>query len=194
MKPSRTRRLSNAYSIYKLLYPLYVPFDKLPGKAFLLKGGKLVSFMQEAGGYFFSQGPGRGKPGLDTPTDGNRLDRAQDSVGMHAAKFSRPKDLGYRALDYYGGEIQLAESFTRSHKSHPGPMRRTAAKQILQGFSFNRHLIFQPGDGIVSRMEFSSFYGCKPPSERLKGVWLLLHAVDNESWFGEGYRQPLRAK
>jgi len=50
MKPSRTRRLSNAYSIYKLLYPSHIPFDKSPGKAFLLKGCEL----EEAGGYFFS--------------------------------------------------------------------------------------------------------------------------------------------
>jgi hypothetical protein len=113
--------------------------------------------MQEAGGYFFRQGPGRGKPGLDAPTDGKRLDRAKNSIGMQAAKFSRPKDLGYRALDYYGCKIQLAEPFTRSHKSHPGSMRGTAVKQILQGFPFNRHLIFQPSDGIVSSMEFSSF-------------------------------------
>jgi hypothetical protein len=50
MKPSRTKRLSNAYSIYKLLYPSPIPFGKSPAKAFLLKGCEL----DEAGGHFFS--------------------------------------------------------------------------------------------------------------------------------------------
>jgi hypothetical protein len=47
----------------------YVPFDKSPGQAFLLKGYELVGFMEEAGGYFLGKAPGRGKPGLNSPPD-----------------------------------------------------------------------------------------------------------------------------
>ena len=54
--------------------------------------------MEKAGGYFFGQSPGRGKPGLDAPPDCKSLDRPKDRVGMHAAKFGRPEDFGYGAL------------------------------------------------------------------------------------------------
>ncbi len=87
--------------------------------------------MEEAGGYFFSQGTGRSEPGLDSPPDCQRLDRAKDSVGMHTAKFGRPKDLCYGALDYNGCEIQPTESSTGAYKRIPRVVWRAAVKQIL---------------------------------------------------------------
>ena len=56
--------------------------------------------MEEAGGYFLRQGAVGGKPGLDSPPDRQRLDRAKDRIRMHAAEFVTPKDLRDRALDY----------------------------------------------------------------------------------------------
>jgi len=139
-------------------------------------------------------GPGWGKPGLNSPPDGQSLDCAKDCVGMHVAKFSRSKGFCYGALDYHGCEIQVAESFTRSHKSLSGTIRRAAAEQIRQRFPLDRHLIFQTCDGIIARRQSSSFYCGKPISERPKGIGLLFHRIDDQNGFGEGNLFTLGAK
>jgi hypothetical protein len=98
--------------------------------------------MEHIGGYFFGQGPGRGKPRLDSPPDCKSLDRPKDRIWMHTAKFGRPEDFGNGSLDYQGRKIQLAQALTSQNKSLSGTVRGTTAKQILQGFPLNCHPIF----------------------------------------------------
>ena len=76
--------------------------------------------MEEAGRYFFGKGPGRNRPGLDSPPDRKSLDCAKDGVGMHAAILRRTEDFAYGALYYHGRKIQLAQGFTRPHKGPSG--------------------------------------------------------------------------
>ena len=102
--------------------------------------------MEEAGGYFFGQGSGRSEPGLDSPSDCKSLDRPKYSIGMHTAKFARPKNFGYRALDYQGRKLQLAQAFTRPHKNLSGAVRRAAVEQILQRFPLHSYPVLQPGN------------------------------------------------
>ncbi len=73
-------------------------------------------------------------------------------------------------------------------------IRRTAIKEILQRFPLDRHPFFQSGNRIISGSQFSSFHSSKPFAEMLEGIWLLLHAVDDEGGFRKGNPRPLRAK
>jgi hypothetical protein len=94
-----------------------IPFDKSPGKPFLLKGNQLISFMEQAGGYFFGQCSTRGKPGLDAPTDCQSLDRTKYRVGMHATEFCRPEDFGYGTLTRAAKSNLLSRSHARTKAS-----------------------------------------------------------------------------
>ena len=150
--------------------------------------------MEKAGGYFFGHGARRRKPWLDSSPDCKSLYRAKDGVGMHDAIFSRPKDFANGAFYNQARKVQLAQSFTRSHKSLPGVIGRTAIKEILQRFPLDRPPILQPSNRIISCSQFFSFYRGKPFAEMLEGIWLLLHAVDDKGWLGKGNPRPLRAK
>jgi len=133
--------------------------------------------MQKAGGYFFGQGTGRGKPGLNSPPDCKSLDRPKYRVGMHTAKFGRPEDFGYGTLYYHGRKLQFAQPFTRPHKSLSGAPR-----------------LLQPGNRVIAKWQLFTLYPGKPLLEESEDVWLLLHAIDDKSRLRKLDGEPLVSK